>query len=454
MDDFKNFKGSFEVEVWKSGDGKDALKIGGICSTGSLDLQKEKVIQQGLNFEYFLKHGWFNVDHGRDINDVIGYGTKATYVKKGAPLPSGKKADATGWYVEGYLLDTRKGREIYEQAHALQKTDRRLGFSIEGKIRKRRGSVIAEADVTNVAITAKPVNTDTFLDVLAKSLTAGHGNAIEAQSPGDGAALRSESLDSDYKDLAKFSSRQEFEEDRKSRGMSVSDYEGLLVRSGGNFLAIYKHALKSRSSLMSEERKEELTKANDELAEVIETGETTEAANTAAEEIISEDDDIRKAVNVTPFLKSFVERTVDAVSQQTEEIEKLQRITMAQARLVKSLTDSFLAKDDVIGGEIADVRKSLEETQKSLQELSESPVIRRGAQTATEAEELARNFAPEANKGVVADLTKGQVLSRLDNAINKAMADSDDEAIDILTGAVTAMEGRNHLPAAAVRFIS
>ena len=90
-------------------------------------------------------------------------------------MPNGQPAPADGHWAEGYLLDTDKGRKIWELGKALSKTNRRLGFSVEGGIQRRTGPLrktIAQARVRNVAITSCPVNTDTRLDILAKSLLA------------------------------------------------------------------------------------------------------------------------------------------------------------------------------------------------------------------------------------------------------------------------------------------
>ena len=88
-------------------------------------------------------------------------------------LPNGQKAKADGHWVEGYLLDTDPADEIWKLGKALQKTNRRLGFSVEGKILSRDEMdqrKVAKAIVRNVAITNCPVNTDATMEVLAKSL--------------------------------------------------------------------------------------------------------------------------------------------------------------------------------------------------------------------------------------------------------------------------------------------
>lgn len=193
----------------KAGD-KHPMRIGGIITTDGLDQQGEQILQDGLDFSYFLRRGWLNDNHAQDTAGVIGYPVAVKRVRKGERLPNGKVAPANGHYMEGYLLPTERGRQIWEIARALTKSPagRRLGFSIEGKIEARdpkRPHVIARAKVRNVAVTHCPVNTDTEMEALAKSeaahlvkaLTAAHSIGTDAAggAPGDGAPLRRESLE-------------------------------------------------------------------------------------------------------------------------------------------------------------------------------------------------------------------------------------------------------------------
>ena len=176
------------------------MRIGGIVSTGSLDRQQERVVQDGLNFSPFLSHGWFNDNHGQKTTDVLGYPTAAKRVQKGERLPNGQISEHEGWWAEGYLVNTEEGRKVYALARSLSKSPngRGLGFSIEGKVAGRDNqdqSKITRADVHNVAITHVPVNTDTSLRVLAKALMAGAAIENPGTAPGEGFPLRTESLD-------------------------------------------------------------------------------------------------------------------------------------------------------------------------------------------------------------------------------------------------------------------
>lgn len=188
----KAFKFDIECEVFEkaSPEGKER-RIGGIVSTDAIDRQDEVLLQDGLDFSPFLKGGWFNDNHDKSTEALVGYPDRAEL----RHLPDGRK----GWYVEGYLL---KGHErsdrLWELANALQKTDRRLGFSVEGSITERdhkNPNVVRKAVVREVAITRCPVNEGTALSVLAKSLAAGNAVSDPGTAPGEGFPLRVEHLE-------------------------------------------------------------------------------------------------------------------------------------------------------------------------------------------------------------------------------------------------------------------
>lgn len=176
-----------DAEVFMKADGSapSARRIGGICSTDDLDRQAERILQDGLDFGPFLKGGWFNDNHDPATDAVVGYPTKAEFRSLGL---------RKGWYVEGYMLDGHpRADALWMLANALQKTDRRLGFSVEGGVTSRdekNPAIIRKAVVREVAITRCPVNTNTALVVLAKSLSAGTAPVATApaSATGDGGA--------------------------------------------------------------------------------------------------------------------------------------------------------------------------------------------------------------------------------------------------------------------------
>lgn len=153
--------GSFRFDVpltlSKSEDGKYHLK--GLASTAHRDLHGEQVVTQGIDASYFLKKGYFNWEHQNTPTSYVGVPTKAEHRKDGL-------------WVEGYLLDTPKAKEIVDLAEALQKAgnERGLSFSVEGKTMERDGKVVKKCWLKNVSLTVQPVNSNCYAEIF-KSLS-------------------------------------------------------------------------------------------------------------------------------------------------------------------------------------------------------------------------------------------------------------------------------------------
>jgi hypothetical protein len=161
-------------EVLEKADSPEAMtgRIGGVISTETRDFQGEILAQQGIDWSYFLKHGWFNYEHQKGPENVLGHPeTVVTGEYQGQPATR----------VEGVLyLHKPKAREIFQTAQAMNKAGaaRNLGFSVEGQVLARDKKKVTKAKVLNVAITAHPVNPDARLEVLAKAM-----NSIGYQTP-------------------------------------------------------------------------------------------------------------------------------------------------------------------------------------------------------------------------------------------------------------------------------
>jgi hypothetical protein len=193
---------NFWMPIQKAGevrgtDGQVYRRIKGIASTEDEDLQGESVDQRGIDTDYFLKHGYFNNDHKPGFENKVGFPTTARVTPKGL-------------YVEGALFNDHKvADEIWNLMNAINATPgapRKVGFSVQGKVKRRNGNRIAECWIQDIAITPAPINTATWAEI-AKSLSKDEweekalttGYAISGQN--DGAALRQQSLDHDGKIL-------------------------------------------------------------------------------------------------------------------------------------------------------------------------------------------------------------------------------------------------------------
>ncbi len=60
---------------------KRSRRIGGMVTTETRDRQNEIVLQKGLDFTSFLAHGWFNDNHSRDTDAVLGYPDKVAFFR-------------------------------------------------------------------------------------------------------------------------------------------------------------------------------------------------------------------------------------------------------------------------------------------------------------------------------------------------------------------------------------
>jgi len=137
--------------------GKEVRKIRGVASTADEDLQGEIIHQRGLDFNYFLKHGYFNNDHKPGFINKVGEPTNA-------------KVKNNEFHVEGFLYNGHPvADEIWDLMHAQEGTPdarRKVGFSVQGKVKRRMGKQILNCWVQDVAITAAPINTKTWAEVV------------------------------------------------------------------------------------------------------------------------------------------------------------------------------------------------------------------------------------------------------------------------------------------------
>ena len=148
---------------------EEVIKIGGICSSESEDQAGEIILQNGLDFTYFLKRGYFNLEHQAGPGNVLGNPTNVRATK----MPNGKAAT----YVEGILYGSKeKARDVIDTIKAMRKAkaDRKIGFSIEGSILsrdKKNPKIITKARVMNVSITSAPCNTDAEFEMIKKNVS-------------------------------------------------------------------------------------------------------------------------------------------------------------------------------------------------------------------------------------------------------------------------------------------
>lgn len=181
--------------IEKAGDKDGVRYIQGIASTDSRDLQGEIVDQKGIDFSYFLKHGYFNDDHKSGPENKVGQPTECKITKNGL-------------WVKGFLFNNHKRADHYwELMRALNSSQasRKVGFSIQGKVIRKEGNKIASCWIQDIALTPAPVNTSTWAEI-AKSLSTQTWDFNKSQEVAEKAQtatnspLVSESLEGDKKE--------------------------------------------------------------------------------------------------------------------------------------------------------------------------------------------------------------------------------------------------------------
>lgn len=163
-----NFQVDIDLEKSIEKSKNDRRIIFGFASTPDRDMVGEKVLQKGIDPSYFLNFGYFNYDHMKTPDAIIGY-----------PYKDQVFVDDEGFHIAGELFKGVKyADDIWNLITVLKKNNvpRSLAFSIQGRIQEydEDGKTITKALVTEVAITPRPANPNARLDALVKSLAAGY----------------------------------------------------------------------------------------------------------------------------------------------------------------------------------------------------------------------------------------------------------------------------------------
>jgi len=133
------------VEKISKAESKDGKRwIQGVASTDDRDLQGEVVRQNGIDYGYFLKYGYINDDHKEGPEHKVGE-------------PAECRITPAGLWLKGFLYKGKERAEYWWDhitALAANESNRKVGFSIQGKVLRREGNTIAKCWLQDVAITA------------------------------------------------------------------------------------------------------------------------------------------------------------------------------------------------------------------------------------------------------------------------------------------------------------
>lgn len=176
--------------------GEKVMRLGGIASTSDEDSDGEFLDPKGFDIKPLIESGMVNWHHQAKDQPatIIGEPTKA-------------EIRPNGLYIETELYPSSKiACDVWELAGTLEKDSktRRLGYSIEGKVVKRKSEdkkspdykKIDKAIITGVAITHQPKNPKTFANIIKgeindeldedeeKSLDTENGKPLKKESLG------------------------------------------------------------------------------------------------------------------------------------------------------------------------------------------------------------------------------------------------------------------------------
>lgn len=169
-----NFNFWFPIEKSKTDKNPDTgeviMKLGGIASTSDEDSDGEFLDPKGFDIQPLIKSGMVNWHHQTkgQPSAIIGEPSKAEIRKDGL-------------YLETILYPSSSiAKDVWELAQTLEKDSktRRLGYSIEGRVLKRKSNdrnsldykKIDKAIITGVAITHQPKNPKTFANIIKGEL--------------------------------------------------------------------------------------------------------------------------------------------------------------------------------------------------------------------------------------------------------------------------------------------
>ena len=185
--------------------GEPIMRLGGIASTSDEDSDGEFLDPKGFDIKPLLTSGMVNWHHqAKEHPDTI------------IGEPSKAEIRPEGLYIETDLYPSSKvACDVWELANTLEKDSktRRLGYSIEGKVIKRKSNDknspdykrIEKAVITGVAITHMPKNPKTFANIIKGDIEDDFNEdekeddeqkSLDTES---GVALKKESVDSKLK---------------------------------------------------------------------------------------------------------------------------------------------------------------------------------------------------------------------------------------------------------------
>lgn len=155
--------------------GEPLWMIQGVGATDQRDLQKERLLLDGMDFEPYIKSGIINWNHLDGPEFLLGEPTEAKILRR--------KGEASQFFTKGFLYKHQpKSIALWNHLEALEKSKepitRGIGWSVQGGVIERSGEDLVKSVVRHMALTHEPINPFTWakcFNSLVKSLSGGVG---------------------------------------------------------------------------------------------------------------------------------------------------------------------------------------------------------------------------------------------------------------------------------------
>ena len=354
--------------------GEQIMRLGGIASTADEDSDGEFLDPKGFDIKPLLNRGVVNWHHQAKGNPgaIIGEPSKAEIRKEGL-------------YIETDLYPSSQvARDVWDLANTLEhdSKNRRLGYSIEGKVLKRKSEDpndpgykhIVKAVITGVAITHMPKNPKTFANIIKgeideedyeeeeraeeQEVEKEEEKALDTES---GAALKRESVDGYPKILTK----------SEVMDRLFCDVAGISISKAEQIYNLIKSI-----SVMSKKKNitdEDIVKAYETLGLEMPEEEIQKGKNCGSEDIEKDDDEEQE--------EETEEREQEQEEQETEEQEDEEPVEKANLnerfdaieKAINNSRNSSIQYIKALGVMLKDSTNKLEKAQESL-ELSQSRI--------------------------------------------------------------------------------
>lgn len=355
------------------------IKIKGVVSDDSKDFQGDVIPQDIIDFSVWdQNYGRIKWEHGGGAKSHIGFPVKR--IREGnKTIMEGRIYAVPGtpqYETAREAVGEIENIESFNKSHP--ESPKRVGFSLEGGIKRDKNTnKILKVVVTNVALTATPINYNTYAQMM-KSLEI--GAQINPADATGGEANRTQSIEGNFKiqtirkaNQMHFKSKDEYKDFLKKKGFSEEEAEEKAKEwEEGN------KGFKEREDKHKEvaEECEKAFKAIDEYNETLKNGDFEKFEKSYAEAINPVKTENGDEINPAIFLKSVGDANLQYKKSLDKGMEILSKSLSSVLKginglngFVKSMGDhieDLVQDNDLLFKENESLKKSIEAVQTSV----------------------------------------------------------------------------------------